>query len=50
MQELVHDGQVMDLKFNAQFGWLASIGNGSPQVSQLLNTAGGGYHFNLMQP
>ena len=50
MQELVHDGQVMDLKFNAQFGWLASVSNGSPQVSQLLNTAGGGYHFNLMQP
>jgi hypothetical protein len=31
----------LDLKFNAQFGRLASIGSGFPQVSQLQTTEGG---------
>jgi hypothetical protein len=39
-QELVHDGPVLDLKFDAQFVRLASVGNGFPQVSQLLSTEG----------
>jgi hypothetical protein len=40
-QELVHGGPVLDLKFDAQFVRLASVGNGFPQVSQLLSTEGG---------
>jgi hypothetical protein len=33
----------MDLKFDAQFGWLASVGNGFAQVSQLQTTDGSEY-------
>jgi hypothetical protein len=39
-QELVHDGPVMDIKFDTNFGRLASVGNGFPQVSELLSTNG----------
>lgn len=44
-QDLVHDGPVIDLKFDAQFGRLASVGNGFAQVSQLQTTDG-----KLLQP
>lgn len=40
-QEQVHGGPVLDLKYDSQFGRLASVGNGFPQVSELLNTDGG---------
>lgn len=43
-QEQVHDGPVLDLKYDERFGRLASVGNGFPQVSELLNT-NGGKHF-----
>jgi hypothetical protein len=33
----------MDLKFDAQFGWLASVGNGFAPVSQLETTDGSEY-------
>ena len=42
-QELVHDGPILDLKFDAQFGRLASVGSGFPQVSQLRPLDGGEY-------
>ena len=38
MQELVHNGPVIDLKFDPHFGRLASVGNEFAQVSQLLTT------------
>jgi hypothetical protein len=44
MQELVHKGPVIDLKFDPHFGRVASVGNGFPQVSQLLTTDDG-EHF-----
>ena len=44
-QEQVHDGPVLDLKYDAQFGRLASVGNGFPQVSELLTTDGGQHFF-----
>ena len=40
-QELVHNGPILDLKFDPQFGRLASVGSGFPQVSQLRTTEGG---------
>jgi hypothetical protein len=40
-QELVHNSPILDLKFNAQFGRLASVGSVFPQVSQLRTTKGG---------
>jgi WD40 repeat protein len=43
-QGSVHNGPIMDLKFDAQFGRLASVSNGFLQVSQLLTT-GNGEHF-----
>jgi len=39
-QELVHNGPIMDIKFDPKFGRLASVGSGFPQVSQLLTTDG----------
>ncbi|KIM72730.1 hypothetical protein PILCRDRAFT_15861 [Piloderma croceum F 1598] len=40
-QEIVHDGPILDLKFNAQFDRLASVSSGFPQVSQLQPTDSG---------
>ena len=40
-QELVHDGPILDLKFDTQFGRLASVSSGFPQVSQLRTMEGG---------
>ncbi|KIM72519.1 hypothetical protein PILCRDRAFT_81788, partial [Piloderma croceum F 1598] len=37
-QEHVHDGPVLDLKFDPEFGRLASVGSGFLQVSQLRPT------------
>jgi hypothetical protein len=43
----VHDGPVLDLKYDAHFGRLASVGNGFPQVSELLTTDGGEHFLTL---
>jgi WD40 repeat protein len=40
-QDQVHDGPVLDLKYDTQFGRLASVGNGFPQVSELSTTDDG---------
>jgi hypothetical protein len=44
-EELVHNGPILDLKFDAKFGRLASVGSGFVQVSQLLVTDGGEHIF-----
>ena len=39
-QTAVHDGPVLDLKFDVKFGRLASVGNGFAQVSELWTADG----------
>jgi hypothetical protein len=39
-KQVVHDGPIMDLKYDPEFGRLASIGSGFPQVTQLLGDDG----------
>jgi hypothetical protein len=40
-QEQVHNGPVLDLKYDTQFGRFASVSNGFPQVSELTTTNDG---------
>ena len=54
VQEDIHDGPVLDLKFDPHFGRLASVGGHAghsyPQVSQITATNGGkcGFDFLLL--
>ena len=45
VQEAVHDGPVLDLKFDPHFGQLASVsghpGHSYPQVAQIMAANGG---------
>jgi len=49
VQELVHDGPIMDIKFDPKFGRLASVGNGFAQVSEMLTTDGSEQLFNQVR-